>query len=258
MALYLRYSAFTHTGYTRQNNEDSVYAGPRLLALADGMGGHAAGEVASSLVIAELATLDEREPSGDLVAELRDTTARANAAIARFVDDRPELDGMGTTLTAMLFADDRVGLVHVGDSRAYLLRDASLSQITKDETFVQTLIDEGRLAPEEASTHPRQSIVMRALTGRELEPVLQIREVRMGDRYLLCSDGVSDVLSPDALVEALLIEDPQRCAYLLLQAAMRAGTQDNVTCIVADVTDRDLGYNVPIMGGAASESLARR
>src|ERR671918_2980048 len=98
MPLHLRFSATTHRGYTRQNNEDSVYAGPRLLALADGMGGHAAGEVASSLVIAELATLDEREPSGDLVAELRDTTARANAAIARFVDDRPELDGMGTTL----------------------------------------------------------------------------------------------------------------------------------------------------------------
>jgi serine/threonine protein phosphatase PrpC len=119
MALHLRYSATSHGGYTRENNEDSVYAGPRLLALADGMGSHAAGEIASSLVIAELATLDDHRPRGDLFADLREAVTRANAAIARYVDEHPALDGMGTTLTAMLFAGDRLGLVHVGDSRAY-------------------------------------------------------------------------------------------------------------------------------------------
>jgi PPM family protein phosphatase len=256
MALHLRYSATSHGGYTRENNEDSVYAGPRLLALADGMGGHAAGEIASSLVIAELATLDDHRPRGDLLADLREAVTRANAAIARYVDEHPALDGMGTTLTAMLFAGDRLGLVHVGDSRAYLLRDGSLSQITKDETLIQSLIDEGRLTPEKAANHPRASIVLRALTGHTLEPTLEARQVSAGDRYMLCSDGISDVLSSDSLAEALLVEDPQRCAYQLLQLAMRAGTHDNVTCIVADVTERDLGYNVPIMGGAASPELA--
>jgi PPM family protein phosphatase len=258
MSLYLRYSASTHRGYRRENNEDSVYAGPRLLALADGMGGHAAGEIASSLVIAELATLDDYEPGSDLLGELHGATARANAAIARYVDENPALEGMGTTLTAMLFAGDRLGLVHVGDSRAYLLRAGSLSQITKDETLIQSLIDESRLAPEKAANHPRQSIVLRALTGHTLEPTLEIREVRAGDRYLLCSDGISDVLSSETLAEALLVGEPQRCAYPLLQLAMRAGTHDNVTCIVADVTERDFGYNVPIMGGAASPELAPR
>jgi PPM family protein phosphatase len=258
MTHYLRYSATTHRGYRRENNEDSVYAGPRLLALADGMGGHAAGEIASSLVITELATLDNSEPGDNPLAELRDATLRANAAIARHVEAHPSLAGMGTTLTAILFAGGRLGLVHVGDSRAYLLRDGALTQITKDDTFIQSLIDEGRLTPEEAWNHPRQSLVLRALTGRSLEPALEIREIMAGDRYLLCSDGVSDVLPADTLAEALLIEDPQRCAYPLLQLAMRAGTHDNVSCIVADVVDRDLGYNVPIIGGAVTETLALR
>jgi protein phosphatase len=258
MPLHLRYSASTHRGYQRDNNEDSVYAGPRLLALADGMGGHAAGEVASSLVIAELAPLDERDPGDDVLAELREAVARANAAVRRHVDDNPDLDGMGTTLTALLFTGDSLGLVHVGDSRAYLLREGSLQQITKDETMAQALIDEGRLTPEEARSHPGQALVMRALTGRELQPVLQEREVKAGDRYLLCSDGVSDVLSPDPLTDALRIEDPQKCAFELLLRAMRAGTRDNVTCIVAQVTERDYGYNVPIVGGAASLDPAPR
>ena len=258
MPLHLRFSASTHRGYRRENNEDSVYAGPRLLALADGMGGHAAGEVASSLVIAELAPLDERDPGDDVLAELRDATIRANAAVRRHVVDNPDLEGMGTTLTALLFAGDTVGLVHVGDSRAYLLRDGSLQQLTKDETMAQALIDQGRLNPEEARFHPGQALVLRALTGRELQPILETREVKAGDRYLLCSDGVSDVLSPDALTGALLTEDPQRCAYELIQLAMRAGTRDNVTSIIADVTEHDFGYNVPIVGGAASLEPAPR
>jgi serine/threonine protein phosphatase PrpC len=256
MAPYLRYSAFSHRGYRRDNNEDSVYAGRRLLALADGMGGHAAGEIASSLVIAELAALDDRGPGDDLLAELHDAAARANETLARYVDEHPAASGMGTTLTAMLFAGDRFGLVHVGDSRAYLLRDRRLTQMTKDETYIQSLIDEGRLSAEEAAIHPQRSIVMRALSGRPLEPALEMREAKVGDRYLICSDGVSDVLSAETIAHALLVDDPQRCAYALLQTAMREGTQDNVTCIVADVTDRDLGYNIPIMDGAAHDLSA--
>jgi serine/threonine protein phosphatase PrpC len=260
MSLFLRYSASSHGGYVRDNNEDSVYAGRRLLALADGMGGHAAGEVASSLVVAELIPLDHDEPSGDPVAELRQATSRANVAIARYVAEHPEADGMGTTLTAMLFAGDRLGLVHVGDSRAYLFRDGSLTQLTKDDTMVQSLVDGGQLAPEEVWTHPQRSVVMQVLTGRELDPWLEVREVRPGDRYLLCSDGLSDVVPAETVGEALSIPDPQQCTGRLLQLALRAGSRDNVTCIVADVTDRDLGYDIPIVGGAAGDEgvLVRR
>src|ERR1700710_908311 len=139
MTLVLRYSARSDRGLVRQNNQDTVYAGPRQLALADGMGGHAAGEVASSLVISALAPLDDDVPGDDLLAELRNATYEGNDAISRHVADAPDLEGMGTTLTAILFAGSRLGMVHVGDSRAYLLRNGILSQITKDDTFGQSL-----------------------------------------------------------------------------------------------------------------------
>ena len=203
MTLVLRYSARSDRGLVRQNNQDAVYAGPRLLALADGMGGHAAGEVASSLVISALAPLDEDDPGDDLLAELRDATVEGNAAITRHVADAPDLEGMGTTLTAILFAGTRLGLVHIGDSRAYQLRDGMLTQITKDDTFVQSLIDEGRITEEEAHTHPQRSLLLRAITGQDVDPSLTIREARPGDRYLLCSDGLSGVVSDETLAETL-------------------------------------------------------
>lgn len=252
MPLFLRYSVQSARGFTRPNNEDSAFAGPRLLALADGVGGAAAGEIASSLVIAELAPLNEREPGEDLLGELREAAARGNAAIARHVAEHPEHDGMGTTLTALLFAGDRAGLVHVGDSRAYLLRDGSLRQITKDETLVQSLVDEGRITPEEAWDHPRRSILLRALNGQELEPVLEPHEPRAGDRYMICSDGLSDVVPADDLAATMrTVADPQQCLGRLVQLALRADSPDNVTCVVADVLDRDLGYDVPLVTGAA-------
>ena len=195
MTLVLRYAARSDRGLVRANNEDSVYAGARLLALADGMGGHAAGEVASQLVIAALAHLDDDEPGGDLLAKLDSAVRAGNAAIAAQVEMEPDLEGMGTTLTAILFDGNRIGLVHIGDSRGYLLRDGELAQITKDDTFVQTLVDEGRITREEAHSHPQRSLIMRALTGHEVEPTLTMREARAGDRYLLCSDGLSDPVS---------------------------------------------------------------
>ena len=172
MTLVLRYSARSDRGLVRQNNQDAVYAGPRLLALADGMGGHAAGEVASSLVISALAPLDEDTPGEDLLGELRNATVEGNAAITQHVASAPDLEGMGTTLTAILFAGNRLGLVHVGDSRAYQLRDGVLTQITKDDTFVQSLIDEGRITEDEAHNHPQRSLLLRAITGQEIEPSL--------------------------------------------------------------------------------------
>ena len=145
MTLVLHYAARSDRGLVRSNNQDSVYAGPRLLALADGMGGHAAGEVASKVVIAALAPLDDDEPGDDLLGHLREAVLSGNGAISELVSQDPDLDGMGTTLTAVLFAGSKLGLVHIGDSRAYLVRDGELSQITHDDTFVQSLIDEGRI-----------------------------------------------------------------------------------------------------------------
>ncbi|MBS9533745.1 serine/threonine-protein phosphatase [Mycobacterium sp. M1] len=253
MNLVLRYAARSDRGLVRSNNEDSVYAGPRLLALADGMGGHAAGEVASQLVIAALAHLDDDEPGGDLLAKLETAVGEGNAAIAGYVEEHPELEGMGTTLTTILFAPPRLGLAHVGDSRGYLLRDGELTQITKDDTFVQTLVDEGRITLEEAHSHPQRSLIMRALTGHEVEPTLTMREAQAGDRYLLCSDGLSDPVSTETIHEALEIPDVNDCALRLIELALRGGGPDNVTVVVADVVDVDYGQTQPILAGAVSD-----
>ena len=252
MTLVLRYAARSDRGLVRANNEDSVYAGARLLALADGMGGHAAGEVASQLVIAALAHLDDDEPGGDLLSKLDAAVREGNSAIAAHVEADPELEGMGTTLTAILFAGNRLGLVHIGDSRGYLLRDGELTQITKDDTFVQTLVDEGRITAEEAHSHPQRSLIMRALTGHEVEPTLIMREARAGDRYLLCSDGLSDPVSHETILEALQISDVAESADRLIELALRGGGPDNVTVVVADVIDYDYGQTQPILAGAVS------
>ena len=252
MTLVLRYAARSDRGLVRANNEDSVYAGARLLALADGMGGHAAGEVASQLVIAALAHLDDDEPGGDLLGKLDQAVREGNAAIAAHVENDPELEGMGTTLTAILFAGNKLGLIHIGDSRGYLMRDGELSQITKDDTFVQTLVDEGRITAEEAHSHPQRSLIMRALTGHEVEPTLIMREARAGDRYLLCSDGLSDPVSQETILEALKMPEVAESADRLIELALRGGGPDNVTVVVADVVDYDYGQTQPILAGAVS------
>ena len=239
MTLVLRYAARSDRGLVRANNEDSVYAGARLLALADGMGGHAAGEVASQLVIAALAHLDDDEPGGDLLSKLDEAVRDGNSAIAAHVEVEPELDGMGTTLTAILFAGNRLGLVHIGDSRGYLLRDGELTQITKDDTFVQTLVDEGRITAEEAHSHPQRSLIMRALTGHEVEPTLIMREAREGDRYLLCSDGLSDMVEDDDihLTFSTFGANLDAVAKHLIQLANDNGGKDNISVVMAQVVE---------------------
>jgi protein phosphatase len=250
MALTLRYAVRSDRGLVRTNNEDSVYAGPRLLAIADGMGGHAGGEVASKIVIAALEELDEDRPISDLIGALRRSVDDATAALAHAIADDRELTGMGTTLTAIRFAGSRIALVHVGDSRAYLMRGGQLSQITHDDTYVQSLVDSGKLTAEEASHHPRRSMILRALDGSAVDPDISIREARLGDRYLLCSDGLSDVVTASTLLEALSAGSPQESADRLIQLALRGGGPDNVTCIVADVVDPADGDDRPIVGGA--------
>lgn len=253
MTLVLRYAARSDRGLVRASNQDSVYAGPRLLALADGMGGHAAGEVASKVVIASLAPLDDDEPGDDLLSQLRAAVSGGNAAISELVANDPDLDGMGTTLTAMLFSGSRMGMVHVGDSRAYLFRNAQFAQITRDDSFVNELLEQGRITADQAATHPQRSLLLKALTGHEVEPSLTVREARAGDRYLLCSDGLSGMVSDETLGEAIQIPDPQDCADRMIELALKGGGTDNVTVIVADVVDVDFGEDAPIVGGAAGD-----
>ncbi len=257
MTLTLQFAARSHTGLLREGNEDSVYAGPRILAVADGMGGHAAGEVASAVAIAAIAQLDEDAPGSDLLDVLRTSAVSANDHLRDMVAGDPGLDGMGTTLTAFLFAGSRLGMLHIGDSRAYLLREGALTQITHDHTLVQTLVDEGRISEEEASTHPQRSLITRALDGRQgIEPDLSVREVRSGDRYLLCTDGLTGPVGRlETLQEALTIADPQEACDRLVQLALRGGGPDNVTVIVADVVEgRGQRSSAPVVAGAAAES----
>jgi PPM family protein phosphatase len=260
MSLVLRYAARSDRGLIRGNNQDSVYAGPRLLAVADGMGGHAAGDVASKVVIAALEHLDDDAPSGDLLQALREAVFEGSEHLREVIRESPQLEGMGTTLTAILFAGGRLALCHVGDSRAYLVRDGQLSQITHDDTFVQTLIDDGRITAEEANSHPQRSLLLRALNGQEVEPDLSMREARAGDRYLLCSDGLSGVVSEETLAEALKDPDPQSTADRLIELALRSGGPDNITVIVADVVEDTGGGGRldPVIDGAAGDNIGQR
>jgi serine/threonine protein phosphatase PrpC len=261
MSLALRYAARSDRGLVRGNNQDSVYAGPRLLAVADGMGGHAAGDVASKVVIAALEHLDDDAPSGDMLQALREAVLDGSEHLREVIRESPQLEGMGTTLTAVLFAGGRLALCHVGDSRAYLLRDGVLQQITHDDTFVQTLIDDGRITPEEANHHPQRSLLLRALNGQDVDPDLSMREARPGDRYLLCSDGLSGVVSEETLAEALQDPDPQSTADRLIELALRSGGPDNITVIVADVVEDGGGGAFPVepvVDGAAGDNVGQR
>jgi PPM family protein phosphatase len=259
MTLELRYAVRSDVGLLREGNEDSAYAGPRLLAVADGMGGHAAGEVASAVAIGALADLDEDMPPSELQIALSTAVAHANQILHDMVSADPSITGMGTTLTAMLWSGSKVALCHIGDSRAYVLSGGQFQQITHDHTLVQSLVDDGRISPDEAATHPQRSLLLRALDGTsEAEPDLSILEARAGDRYLLCSDGLSGVVSEETLHRTLAtVPDPDDAVRQLVELAIRGGGPDNITCIVADVVDsvsapRSPGGSSSMLAGAAS------
>ena len=258
MTLALRYAVRSDVGLLREGNEDSAYASPRLLAVADGMGGHAAGEVASAVAIASVAALDVSAPSGDPLGALKEAVHSASDTLHKMASADPAVEGMGTTLTAMLWSGQGYALCHIGDSRGYMLRDGELYQITHDHSLVQSLVDEGRISVEEAATHPQRSLILRALDGRgEAEPDLSIRQAMPGDRYLLCSDGLSDVVTAETLHHALsTITSLDDVTVQLIELAIRGGGPDNITVIVADVMDSEATSlpptTVPIMAGAAS------
>ena len=230
----------SNVGLVRKNNQDSGYAGRNFLLIADGMGGHAGGDVASAITVARLASLDHGDHTGESLDSLRSTILGANDRIAHAVEDEPQLGGMGTTVTALLRCNDRLALAHIGDSRAYLLRDDSFSQMTTDHTFVQMLVDEGRITPEEAEYHPQRSVVMRVLgdVGAPPELDMSVREARIGDRWMLCSDGLTGFADLDVIEEALRsIDDPGECAEKLVNMALEGGGADNITVVIGDVVD---------------------
>jgi len=256
--LRLNYTVQSDRGLVRGNNEDSAYAGPNLLIIADGMGGHAAGEVASQLMVTHLERLDADPADNDMLALLGGVADDANREIAQAVRDHPETDGMGTTLTALMFNGREFGMIHVGDSRGYRLRDGKLSQITVDDTFVQSLVDEGKLDPADVSSHPQKSLILKAYTGRPVEPTLATLDARPGDRLLLCSDGLSDPVTASTIESTLSTGTPADAARRLIELALRSGGPDNITVVVADVLD-DAGLDddaraalpsVPVTAGA--------
>ena len=237
MKLALNFVAVSDRGLVRANNEDSAYAGPHLLVLADGMGGHAAGEVASQLMVEHLEHLDRDPEDADMLALLGAAAEDGNAAIEASVAEHPEQAGMGTTLTATMFNGRELGLIHVGDSRGYLLRKGELRQLTVDDTFVQSLVDGGKLAPEDVSSHPQKSLILKAYTGRAVEPHLELVQVKPGDRVLLCSDGLSDPVTQQTIQLALGDGTPEMAANRLIELALRSGGPDNVTVVVAEVVE---------------------
>jgi protein phosphatase len=237
MSLTLRTATASDPGLVRTNNEDSAHAGGRLLAVADGVGGMPAGELASDIVIRALAPLAESQEGGDdLLRALRDVVEEANRQIREAGEADPATDGMGTTVTALVLAGDEFALLHVGDSRAYLLRDGELRQLTKDDTFVQSLVDQGVLTPEEARNHPQRSLITRAVQGQHVAPTTRMLAVQPGDRYLLCSDGLSDVVPAETIGQTLRsYADRRQCVEQLVKLALQAGAPDNVTAVLADV-----------------------
>jgi protein phosphatase len=247
-ALGIRYAAGSDIGRRRATNQDSAYAGSRLLAVADGMGSR--GDLASAAVIEALKPLerpgDAAPPAGDLLNALEEAVREASAAVGGIAEadptvggtsqNDPAVGGTGSTITALLWSGSQLALVHIGDTRAYLLRGGELFQITHDHTLVQSLVDEGRLTPEEAVSHPQRSLLLRAVDGGAVRPDTSLHDAQAGDRYLLCSDGLTAVLGPAEIRDILSRgDDPERTVQSLIRLANEGGGPDNIACVVADV-----------------------
>ncbi|OKJ06782.1 MerR family transcriptional regulator [Kitasatospora sp. CB01950] len=230
-ALRIRYAARTDAGLVRERNDDAAYAGDGLIAVADGMGPQGGGAPAGAAAIDALKEL--ALPAGELLNALEDAVARIDGRVGA----ASELPDAGTTLTAMLWSDAQLALVHIGDSRAYLLRGGDLFQLTHDHTLVQSMVDDGRLTLAEAASHPQRTLLVRALTGSgENRPDVSLHAARAGDRYLLCTDGLSRWVPDDALHSVLsAVAAPEQAVQQLVALANRAGGPDNIACAVADV-----------------------
>lgn len=243
MFLGIDFAARSDVGLVRANNQDSGFAGAHLLLVADGMGGAAGGDIASSIVIGRLAELDgEALGPDEALDELKEAIADAHTEIVERAKNDPELSGLGTTVTALLRSGSSLAMAHIGDSRAYLLRGEDFDQVTTDHSFVQHLVDTGRLSVADAENHPKRSMLLRVLGDIDADvPVdISVREARPGDRWMLCSDGLSGVVSRDTIQRTMSeVEHPADCADALVGLALAAGAPDNVTCIIGDIVDID-------------------
>jgi serine/threonine protein phosphatase PrpC len=260
MATTGKSAAVSHVGKIRSNNQDSGYAGRYLFVVADGMGGHAGGDVASAIAVKRIAETDRQYASpNDAEFALQSALLAANSLLAETVFEHGELTGMGTTVSGILRVDGHVAIAHIGDSRIYLFRDGELSQVTNDHTFVQRLVDSGRITPEEAAVHPRRSVLMRVLGDVDAAPEIDttVMETRPGDRWLLCSDGLSSYVSEDKLVAALAtVPDAQSAAERLVKESLDQGAPDNVTVVLVDIDETgDSSQTPPLTVGSAASPL---
>ena len=265
--LFLYSTTVSDVGTVRANNQDSSFAGEHLIAMCDGMGGHAGGDTASSIAIRSLAHIEQDDTGGNVetISRMMGTSVMAahDAIVGKAKRER-KLAGMGTTVTAVALVAGYWVIAHIGDSRAYLLRDGRLSRITCDHSYVQHLINTGRITPSEAKNHPQRNVVMRVLGDFDIDPRpdISVRRAHPADRWLLCSDGLCGVLEDSTIEETMTtLSDQGECAQRLVQMALRAGSTDNVTAVIADATLAldadafDLPHQTPLVGGAASRNL---
>ena len=257
MATSDKSAAVSHVGKIRANNQDSGYAGTQLFVVADGMGGHAGGDVASAIALTRMIEADKVFASAnDAEFALQSALLAANTLLAETVFEHPELTGMGTTVSAILRSGNQLALAHIGDSRIYLLRDGHLKQITADHTFVQRLVDSGRITREEAAVHPRRSVLMRVLGDVDAAPEIDttVLDTQPGDRWLLCSDGLSSYVSDDRIEHALTtLPAVKDAADRLVKDSLDQGAPDNVTVVIVDIDETGDSASVPsvIVGSAA-------
>jgi PPM family protein phosphatase len=259
MSLSLRTGAYSDIGRTRKKNDDSGYAGTHFVMVADGMGGAPAGDLASAVAVQTMQRLDSPAPE-DLLEALAGAVYRANDKLSALIDEDPAVEGMGTTITAVLFDGEQIGVAHLGDSRGYLWRDGELLRLTHDHTWVQSLIDEGRVSEDDAKTHSHRSLLLKVLDGRhDNDPDLTLFDVAAGDRILLCSDGLSGFVEHQRMAEVLAAGSAEEVAVELTQLALDSHSTDNVTVVVADVVEEPpLEALTPVVVGAAAEETPGR
>jgi len=260
MASNPKSAAVSHVGKIRSNNQDSGYAGAHLFVVADGMGGHAGGDVASAIAVRRIIDTDKPFTSAnDAEFALKSALIAANSLLAETVFEHQELTGMGTTVSGMIRVGDEIAIAHIGDSRIYLLRDGELTQITADHTFVQRLVDSGRITPEEAAVHPRRSVLMRVLGDVDASPEIDTTIIRTmpSDRWLICSDGLSSYVSDDRIKSALAHHPHAKdAANRLIKESLDQGAPDNVTVVVVDIDESaESSSNPPVTVGSAAQPL---
>jgi serine/threonine protein phosphatase PrpC len=253
-------AAASHVGKIRSNNQDSGYAGSHLFVVADGMGGHAGGDVASALTVKHLGSVDRRfSTAAEAQVALHDALISANTLLAETVFEHGELTGMGTTVSGFLLVGSELAIAHIGDSRIYRLRNGELTRLTNDHTFVQRLVDSGRITEEEAAVHPRRSVLMRVLGDVDATPEIDtaIESTELGDRWLLCSDGLSSYVPEERIVAVLGGPgDAEEVAERLVKESLDHGAPDNVTVVVVDIDGTgDAAHHPAVTVGSASESL---